>query len=255
MIPSKSLSKAIPLFLAGLFFWWAPTTLSAAGHRVTLAVTEYPPYYGRQLSRQGVITEIVRKAFNRVGYDVKIDFLPWKRALEATRRGEFDALCSAWYRKDRERWFVFSDPLPIPNTIGFFKRVDRTIAYRTIADLRPYKIGIVRGYSNPPEFDRAGLNTEAVTEDRLNMKKLAVGHIDLVLIDKALGQHIIRTDMPESAQILEWLEPPLKIEDQYLIFSTAVKDYDKKRTDFNEGMHQLAAEGALEAVIREHGFE
>jgi polar amino acid transport system substrate-binding protein len=250
-----SFTKAPLLLLAGVLLCCAYPFLSAAGHRAKLAATEYPPYYGQQLPNQGVITEIIRKAFNRAGYEVEIQFLPWKRALEATRRGEFDALYTAWNRGERTRWFAFSDPLPITNKIGFFKRVDRTISYRTIEDLHPYKIGTVRGYSNPPEFDRAGLNTEAVTEDRLNMKKLAADRIDLVLIDKVIGQHIIRTDLPESAQSLEWLDPPLKIEDQYLIFSKAVKDYSKKRTDFNRGLRKIIMEGTAEAIIIKHGYK
>ena len=255
MIIKKSLPKATLIFLTGMFLCCTSPIYSAAGNSVKLAATEYPPYYGQQLPNQGVITEIIREAFSRVGYAVKIQFLPWKRALEATRRGEFDALYTAWYREERKRWFAFSDPLPIANQIGFFKRVDRNISYRTIVDLRPFKIGIVRGYSNPLAFDRAGLNTEAVTEDRLNLKKLAAGRLDLVLIDKVIGQHIIRTDLPESVQTLEWLDPPLKIDDQYLIFSKSVDDYSKKRTDFNRGLHQIKVSGAVESIIRKHGFK
>ena len=227
----------------------------AAGKQVMLAATEYSPYYGRQLPNQGVISEIIREAFKQNGYEAQIKFLPWKRALEMTRRGEVDALYTAWYREERRQWFAFSDPLPIANEIGFFKRIDSSISYRTILDLRPFKIGIVRGYSNPPEFDRAGLITEAVTEDRLNIKKLAAGRIDLVLIDKIIGLHIIKTEVPESAQMLEWLHPPLKIEEQYLIFSKKVQGFEQKRTDFNQGLRQIIAEGTVDAIIARHGFK
>ncbi len=225
-----------------------------AERRVLLAATEYPPYYGAKLPNQGVITEIIREAFKQSGYAVVIRFLPWKRALEATRRGEFDALYSAWYREDRTRWFAFSEPLPIANQIGFFKRVDRRIAYRSIADLKPYKIGIVRGYSNPVEFDRAGLDTEAVTDDRLNMKKLAIGRLDLVLIDRVIGQHIIDTELPESAGLLEWINPPLKTDEQYLIFSKKAAEFSAKRKAFNQGLRHIVGTGKAARIIKRHGF-
>lgn len=151
-------------------------------------------------------------------------------------------------------WFDFSDPLPIANQIGFFKRSDRPISYRTIEDLRPYKIGIVRWYSNPVAFEQAGLDTEAVTDDRLNMKKLAAGRIDLVLIDKVIGHCIIETELPESAHRLEWLEPTLNTDDQYVIFSRAVEDFDKKRSDFNRGLKQIIQSWAVQAIIERHGF-
>ena len=247
--------KVCAVLLTAVFIFFTRPNPAAAGKRVMLAATEYSPYYGQQLPNQGVITEIIREAFKQNGYEAQIKFLPWKRALEMNRRGEVDALYTAWYREERNQWFAFSDPLPIANEIGFFKRIDRTISYRTIEDLRPFKIGIVRGYSNPPEFDRAGLVTEAVTEDRLNIKKLAVGRIDFVLIDKIIGLHIINIEVPESARILEWLHPPLKIEEQYLIFSKKAQDYEKKRMDFNRGLRQIIAEGTVKAIIAKHGFK
>jgi polar amino acid transport system substrate-binding protein len=231
-----------------------PPRIASASKQVILATTEYPPYYGELLPNQGVITEIVREAFKHAGYEVKIKFLPWKRALEMTRQGEFNALFTAWYRKEREQWFGFSDPLPIVNEIGFYKRKDRKVSYRTIEDLQAYKIGIVRGYSNPAEFDRAKLDTEEVTEDRLNIQKLAVGRIDLALIDKIIGQHIIDTELPESAQKLEWLDPPLKIDNQYLMFSKKFDDYQEKIADFNRGLRQIIEAGIVKAIIVKHGF-
>jgi polar amino acid transport system substrate-binding protein len=230
------------------------TDISAASKQIILAATEYSPYYGERLPNQGVITEIIREAFKQAGYDVKIKFLPWKRALEMTRQGDFNALYTAWYRKEREQWFGFSDPLPIANEIGFYKRKNLKISYRTIEDLRPYKIGIVRGYSNPAEFDKAKLDTEEVTEDRLNIQKLAVGRIDLALIDKIIGQHIIDTELPESAQKLEWLNPPLKIDNQYLMFSKKFDDYQEEIADFNRGLRQIIEAGIVKAIITKHGF-
>ena len=250
----RFIQRASAIILSFAFVWFIPLDIAAAPKQVILATTEYPPYYGELLPNQGVITEIIREAFKHAGYEVKIKFLPWKRALEMTRRGEFDALFTAWYREDREQWFGFSDPLPIVNEIGFYKRKDRKITYRTIEDLRPYKIGTVRGYSNPAEFDKAKLDTEEVTEDRLNIQKLAVGRIDLALLDKIIGQHIIDTELPESAQILEWLDPPLKKDDQYLMFSKKFDDYREKIADFNRGLHQIIEAGIVKAIIIKHGF-
>jgi polar amino acid transport system substrate-binding protein len=251
---SRFIQRVLGSILSCALIGLMPPNIVATTKQVMLATTEYPPYYGELLPDQGVITEIIREAFKHAGYEVKIKFLPWKRALEMTRQGEFNALFTAWYREDREQWFGFSDPLPIANEIGFYKRKDCKISYRTIEDLRPYKIGIVRGYSNPAEFDKAKLDTEEVTEDRLNIQKLAVGRIDLALIDKIIGQHIIDTELPESAQKLDWLDPPLKIDDQYLMFSKKFDDYREKIADFNRGLHQIIEAGIVKAIIIKHGF-
>lgn len=243
------------ILLGGLAAGWLWPRTAVAEQQVLLASTEYPPYYGEHLPNQGVITEIIREAFKISGYTVVINFLPWKRALEATRRGDYDGLYSAWYRQDRTQWFDYSDPLPIANQIVFFKRKDRNISYRTFEDLRPYKIGVVRGYRNPIEFDQAQLDTEAVTDDHLNMKKLAAGRIDLAMIDKVIGQYIIKTELPESAPLLEWIDPPVTTDKQYLIFSKKVKGFAVKRAAFNQGLSKLIASGRVEGIIARHGFQ
>ena len=254
MNPLKAAFITWVILLGELAVGWLWPHSATAKPQVLLAATEYPPYYGEHLPKQGPITEIIRESFNISGYAVVIDFLPWKRALEATRRGEYDALYSAWYRQDRTRWFVFSDPLPIANQIGFFKRIDSKISYRTLEDLRPYKIGIVRGYSNPVKFSQAGLDVEAVTDDYLNMKKLAAGRIDLVLIDKVIGQYIIHTELPKSAPQLEWLDPPVAIEKQYLIFSKKASHFAVKCAAFNRGLRKLIESGRAKKIIASLGF-
>jgi hypothetical protein len=69
------------------------------------------------------LSEIIREAFKRNGYEADISFLPWKRALAGTKEGKHQALFTIWHRPEREEWFVFSDSLPA-NELGFFKRTD-----------------------------------------------------------------------------------------------------------------------------------
>lgn len=223
----------------------------AAQRQVVLAATEYPPYYGEHLESKGFISEIISTAFQRVGYDVEVKFLPWKRAYGMAQAGDFDGVYTGWYRKNREQWFEFSDPLPA-NELGFYALRERNISYVVLNDLQPYKIGVVRGYVNPPEFEQARLNTIEVTEDRQNILSLSRGWIDLVLIDKFMGQYIINTEFPDSVNKFIWLDPPIKVENQYLMFSKKAKNFLKTSQDFNHGLKQLAQEGKIDAIITKH---
>ncbi|ABC31084.1 ABC-type amino acid transport/signal transduction systems, periplasmic component/domain [Hahella chejuensis KCTC 2396] len=223
----------------------------AEERQVILAATEYPPYYGEHLESKGFITEIIFTAFQRVGYDVEVKFLPWKRAYGMAQAGDYDGVYTGWFRKSREQWFEFSDPLPA-NELGFYALKERNISYVALNDLQPYKIGVVRGYVNPPEFEQARLNTIEVTEDRQNVLSLSRGWIDLVLIDKFMGQYIINTEFPDSAHKFIWLDPPIKVENQYLMFSRKAKNFLKTSQDFNHGLKQLAQEGKIDAIIAKH---
>lgn len=225
----------------------------AADKTLKLAATEYPPFYGKELKDHGFITEIIATAFERSGYQIDVKFLPWKRALEKTKDGAYVGLFTVWYREEREQWFVYSDPLPA-NEVGFYKRVADEISFTNYHDLQPYRIGVVRGYVNPPGFDEAELNTFVVVDDETNFRKLAKGRIDLVLTDRLLGQNVINTVLVGSGVAFEWVTPALAIETQHLVFSKQVDGYEQRSLDFNSGLAAIEADGTLAAIMKKHGF-
>ena len=236
------------VLLTGIF-----TDSAAAESSVSLAATEFPPYYGKSLPDQGFISEIIRDAFESVGYRVAISFLPWKRALVLAKSGEYDGIYCGWFRTEREQWFAFSDPLP-PNVLGFYSLKRRNIHFDSLDQLHPYTIGVVNAYSYPAAFEKGHFHVEAVSEDRLNILKLFAGRIDLVLIDKIMGQYLIRTYYPHDIDKFEWHEPPLQVENQYLMFSKKAAEYQQKLADFNRGLQQIRESGRIDAIIAKHGF-
>lgn len=226
--------------------------LLASDKTIQLATVEFPPYYGSSLDRQGFISEIIVTAFERSGHKVETIFLPWQRAIDGTKSGKYAALYTMWYREDREEWFAFSDPLT-PNEVGLLKRVDSKISYSDFTDLKPYKIGTVKGYSNPKDFDEANLNVAPVAEDRINILKLLRKRVDLVLIDKITGQHILNTEHPHRKSEIEWLSS-VQIDPQYLVFSKVTNNYEEKLKAFNTGLNAITEDGTLDAIITSHGF-
>ena len=120
--------------------------------------------------------------------------------------------------------------------------------------MRPYQIGVVLGYVNPPGFDEANLKTVTVFDDETNFRKLAKGRIDLVLADRLLGQNIINTVLADSGVAFEWLTPALAIETQHVVFSKQIDGYRQRAADFNAGLAAIEADGTLTAIIKKHGF-
>ncbi len=229
------------------------STAIAAERTLNIAATEFPPYYGKDMENNGFFTEIIREAFKRSGYDLEIKFLPWKRAFEGAKRGKFDGLYSVWYRPEREEWFVFSDPLPA-NELVFFKHKDNDISFGSYDDLKPYTIGVVRGYALPPGFEEAGLKTALANNDEQNLRKLYKRHLELMLVDKIQATYIINTELPEAASELEWLDPPAHVDIQYLVISKKAPDYEALLADFNAGLAAMKADGTLDAILAKHGF-
>ena len=221
---------------------------------INLITAPYPPYYGPNLTNQGPITEIVVSAYKKVGYRVNITYVPWARALETVKAGKAEGLYGAWYSAERTQWFVYSHQL-LSNEIVLYKHKGTAPeTFTSYSDLQPYKIGIVRGYRNPPAFDAAHLRTDVADTDATNLKKLAAKRIDLILIDRETATHLLQHELPEYREHLEAVEPPVEVVPMHLIISKKAEDYQTKMDDFNQGLELLSAAGVVEAILKQHNM-
>lgn len=233
--------------------WMSGGAVWAEGKTLNIAATEWPPFYGAELEDNGFMSEIIRTAFDRSGYAAEIEFLPWKRALSSAQTGKHDALYTVWFREERKEWFLFSEALPA-NELVFFKRKESEITSSEYGELKDYTIGVVRGYAPPPGFEEAGLSTALSNNDSENLRKLAKGRVDLVLTDRIVAQHIINTEMKDVADELEWIDPPVHSDIQYLVVSKMAEDSEAILSDFNAGLAEITADGTLSEIMAKHGF-
>ena len=226
-----------------------------AGRIISLAVAEWPPYVSKDLEDYGLTSEIVAKAFARVGHTVKMSFMPWKRALHKVAEGVYDATYPAYYSEERAQLYAVSKPF-FAAPMGFYKRKDSPIAFQTLQDLQAYTIGIVRAYVNTSEFDAAAyLKKDIADDDEQNLKKLLKGRVDLIIIDKFTAQHILNTHMPERKALLEFLEPPLDMKSFHLLVSRNIKDSEQTLHDFHRGLQELVADGTISRILKKHNLE
>jgi len=228
--------------LTALYCLHAPG--ARAAETVVMSTTEFAPYMSAQLSHQGVLVAIATEAFKREGYALQIRFLPWVRALAYAKEGKVDGMVGIWHSQEREQWFVYSRSV-ISNKVGFYKRNGSPIVFTGLPQLRPYVIGTVRAYANPPAFDAAHLHTDEAVDDLTNLRKLAAGRLDLALVDKAVAQYLIENSLPELKEKLQWVEPPVDILPLYIGLSRRAPDFSKKLAALNAGMDAMQKDGSL----------
>lgn len=221
---------------------------------IELMSTDYPPYFASSLPDGGPLTEIVTAAFTEAGHHANIQFVPWNRAMEYAKAGKVDGLHGGWHSRAREAWFVFSDPLP-GNELVFYKRrgsqPDRFTSYE---NLKAFTIGIVKAYRNPAAFEAAGLDTDAADSDQTNLRKLANGRIDLILIDRAVAGYLLSTEFAEYKDRLEALEPAVETLDLHVLISRKVDSHRDLVDDFNRGLKRVASQGRVSEILRKHGL-
>jgi polar amino acid transport system substrate-binding protein len=244
--------KRLPILSVLLFF-----AIQGILHAETLriATLDWEPYTGSSLKNGGFCTEIITEAFKRSGHTVKIDFLPWDKAVEETARGTYDAAFPEYYFKDKTKDFAYSNFF-LNSLLGFSKRKGSPITYKTLKDLTPYKIGVVKGYVNTEEFDKAVYLKKIESDSDLkNLNKLMKGEVDLIAIDKLVAQYLIRTKAPSAGNQLEFMEPPLLIQPLFVIFPKKLPQSEKRIRDFNKALDELNKAGAINAIMKRSGVK
>lgn len=222
----------------------AATASGVANKTVQLVTTEYPPYMSEKAPGQGLVIRVATAALNRSGYEVKVSFLPWARALDMTKAGAVDGIVGVWYSAERTSYLQYANPVS-STRLGLFKRVDNPITFTTLAELKPYTIGVVRGYANPPVFDDAHLRTEEASDDETNLRKLAGKRVQFVLIEKGVAQGLLNSVAPQLKNQVVWMEPAVNVMPLYVAFSRNAKNHDELANAFNQGLETLKKDGSL----------
>lgn len=229
-------------------------TTAHAGDKVVLATLDWEPYVGQNMKNQGYVAEVVKEAFKRGGMDVEIQFHQWSRVVGLAKAGKVDGYFPEYLSDEVKKYAEFSTPMP-GGPLGFFKRTDKDISYTVLQDLKGKKIGVVKGYVNTKEFDDAAfLTKDAAKDDLTNFKKLVAGRLDLLVADKFVGTHLMKTNMPDKATAVEFISPPLAEPELYVCISNKATANAEKLKAFNAGFEQIKADGTLEKILKSHGF-
>jgi len=200
--------KVLSIFIVTLVLLFSGSQGIADEKTVSLAVLDWKPYAGEELEKFGFGSQILTAAFKRAGYNVTFNFMPWVRALKDTEIGKYDAVCYGYYSDSRSKIYALSNPF-IESPLVFYKHKDSNISYRSLQDLKPYRIGVVRGYVNSEQFDTADyLIKDEVSNETLNLKKLLNKRVDLILIDKFVAQYLLNTVFYENKSDFEFIPPP-----------------------------------------------
>ncbi|MGC4008574.1 MAG: transporter substrate-binding domain-containing protein [Pseudomonas sp.] len=218
-----------------------------------VATLEWAPYVGSDLPGNGLASRILNEALALNGDKAELVFLPWQRALNETREGRFDALMPAYLSADRSQDFYTSMPL-LDSQLGFFRRRDRALPInpRDLDTLRPYRIGVVRGYVNQEGFDAADfLNKDVVSSDWQNLEKLLRGRIDLAVVDRYTGYQLLSQNAPALREQLEFVDPPLEVKPLYVLVPKKRAEGEALAASLDRGLRTLRRSGRLQQLIAE----
>lgn len=165
---------------------------SLAEEEIVFAVGEWPPFVSELQIGYGTYSQRVVETYEAAGYKVRLVFMPWQRAIAATKIGDFVATFPWRRTKERNRDFLMSDrevgphiDVPFYDTVRFPDGLDGQTLDELIA--AGYQFGGIRSYTITEILERKGAKLHIVSQALNAWKMLDYGRIDIFVENVDVG--------------------------------------------------------------------
>lgn len=227
-----------------------PSLILADDRPVMQIVTsEYPPFeYSEDGRLVGTDTHVIRQVVTAMGYEPRIELLPWIRAEAKVRRGEADLVYSLTYSEARANFYHFTDPINQVQDV-FFALRDSNINWQTMDDLNGLRVGISASYSYAPEFmDWIERHPDRVTRvsheqpELTSLKMLVHRRIDLFICERSVCEYLLEKHREEEPELSKVGPIPGVVGESRpfrAAFSRQNPEGEALRDAFNRALHEL----------------
>ena len=229
----------------------APTTLAQTTPLVIAVEDDAAPWSQRDGS--GYANDLVTAAFKAVGVDVELRVMPYARCKRMAVNGELAACLSMSPAAEFAGLVQLSTKPLFTCHAGYFYSVNKPPRVKRQDDLpRDTVVGTVIGYEYPAAFERLSqrgviIREESPSED-VNLKKLALGRVDLALLNynqmKSPAWLISRAGVQGKVKTT-FRAGTLK---SYIGFSRKHQQGMWALGQFNKGYRVITANGALQRL-------
>ena len=247
---ARSVYLTILMFLVPIY------ANAIASGPIMVSSTVYPSFSQPDVmpgKGNGVLYDLTTQAFKAVGAEVQIDFVPMARIVWSVTKNNYAAALGTinWFARKRKDHLVEAVDLLNVNIVLFYKkeRFPDGISYEQLSDLKPYKVGSIRGSSTLPLLEKAGINAELVAELDQNFKKLDAGHIDLTVAVDLTGLNIIKQLFPNSTSRFSIVKKPVLTLVTSMVFP---KEKIHPRITFIKGLDIILENGTFYKTIEKY---
>lgn len=179
-------------------------TASAQADTVKIGVGEWAPYIGETLPNQGLHTKRVLDVLKAAGYDVELEFSPWKRTFEVAKRGDTAATFSWSHSDDREADFIYPKvPLEEQTDVIFYNKEKHPdgVSVSSIEDIKAQGLKVVglSGYWYESALADAGVDIHIVSSEDNAWKFLQAGRADIMIENEVVGSLSVENTLGADA--------------------------------------------------------
>jgi len=202
-----------------------------------------PPFTDSRRIDGGIVTRQVLAVFHAMGYQTRLDWLPWRRGYGLTRKGVYQASFPYLKTPEREKDFIFSDVI-FSDATYLWTRRGETLSADDPAGFKHKTICVPQDFHSPlltlldGSITRNEVRVERPDSPEKCVQMLAAGRVD------ALSGEEEEIALPLKANNLEGAikhgPTPLATLDFHVIFN---KGNPTLARYFNETMRQMKLDG------------
>jgi polar amino acid transport system substrate-binding protein len=235
---------------------------AAATEIITLVADEWAPFNSEPDKQpEGYMVDIAREAFKAHGIKVVYQLVPWKRALEGTRTGEYTAVIGP--TKDEAPSLIFPREELGRNRLSFWVKKDNPWRFKNRDSVKQVALGIVEGYDYRKWLNIYAMNNR---QDRkkiqfvsgtnpmeMNLRKLMAGNIDAVVDNEAVIRHTAKQiGLLENIKLAGYDTEPAYL---YIAFSPVCPRAAEYARMLSEGIVKLRKNGGLKKIMSVYGLK
>ncbi|AZQ83092.1 transporter substrate-binding domain-containing protein [Colwellia sp. Arc7-635] len=236
-----------------------------------LATLNWPPYISEEQCNMGWVFQLTVAMLVSKGYQVRIQFLPWKRAVRAVELGDHDILFPEYFFDET----VYSDNVKNTRRRNITILSDHfdggllsLVKLRGVNDpfsgdlsiLKNSIFGVVRGYQNTPEFDQMVANGQLKTieaGDELQLVRMLLAkRVDYIVVDPKVLDYMIKNSPLSKIEKIRMLtetenvEPALQYNYLYYAISKKSDRWLEIQEDINAALVTFKDSAEIQRMIK-----
>jgi polar amino acid transport system substrate-binding protein len=234
------------LMLSILFFIFVEAAFSKEKFVIPIATENYPPYEMEKAVKglRGFDFEVATAAFELLGYEVDIEFLPWKRALAYARLGKVAGILTCAYTKERAEFMAFSDPISVFINGFYARKGHNETAPALIEDVVGRRVSSVEAYESYRALVDIGANPIPAPNTASAIQMLQNDRFDYLYLAKQSTDFMLK----QIGATYDFEFYPIVKKDFFFCFSKQYDGYEVLVDEFNKALFILKKNGTYETI-------
>ncbi len=240
--------QALTVLVSNVLVVALSAPVASAEERVAFDAANAPFMFDKDNTASGLYPALFAETFKRMNVPVKMEAVPWKRAISCIDSGEC-GVGGIYQNSERIAKYDYSKSF-FEEKLVVYVLASKPFAFNGLSDLNGKTVGVLRGWSYGDDFDKAvaekKITRDDVTSDDVNLQKLLAGHVDAIVCVAESGSAALKKANLGSQ--IKAMPTPLAINKVYLAFN---KNAHKTEilAAFDKAMEKMRADGSFQSLV------